>query len=283
MADDSRDTVSQIRDKRNEAFNKGIELLNKIKSSLPQEEQDIFPLSKDFILRAVNAVFNECAEQYGRYQTREMKADEKLFQWTKDAIEEDLGLNLTKSTTYSADYSDKRKNAAEPANGLTEMGAAVKAAVAAEQAALQAEQQAREEVTTEATEAAEKARINAEEATEARKKIINKQSIYFKLFKITHPFVNLIAIYDVYINNANNDHNFKKYNLISLMDKYKNKAERLMNEQVGLSGIIPREKLVGGRKKQLKNNRSKTYRKRKSKTYRKRKSKTYRKRKSKTY
>ena len=279
MADDSGDTLSQIHDKRVQAFDKGVQFLDNIKSGLPQEEQEIFPEPEEFMSQAVEAVFNECAEQYGSYQTRKMKADEKLFQWTKHAIEEDLGLNLTKSTTYSTDNSNKRKNAAEPANGLIEMGAAVKAAVAAaeraEQAALQAELRRKAEGTTEATEAAEKARINAEEAAKARKKIINKQSIYFKLFKITHPFVNLIAIYDIYIKNRSEDNNNVDNSLISLMDNYKNKAEGLMNEQVGLSRIILREKLVGGRKKQLKNNRSKTYRKRKSKTYRKRKSKTY--------
>jgi len=286
MADDLGDTVLQIRRKRDEAFNKSIDLLNNIGGELSPEDQEIFPSSKQFMSRAVKAVVNECEKQYGDYQTRNMPKDEKLFEWTIDAIEKDLGLKLTNFTLSSTNNSNKRINAAKPANGLIEMDAAVKAAVAAAERAAkeaaEAAEQARVEDTTEAAENADMARIKAEEATKARNKIINKQSIYLKLFNITHPFVNLIAIYDIYIEKRSGDNN-KVYNsLISSMDKYNEKAKSLMNEVAGMKFGI---KLVtsGGRKKQLKNNRSKTYRKRKSKTYRKRKSKTYRKRKSKTY
>jgi len=286
MADDLGDTVLQIRRKRDEAFNKSIDLLNNIGGELSPEDQEIFPSSKQFMSRAVKAVVNECEKQYGDYQTRNMPKDEKLFEWTIDAIEKDLGLKLTNFTLSSTNNSNKRINAAKPANGLIEMDAAVKAAVAAAERAAkeaaEAAEQARVEDTTEAAENADMARIKAEEATKARNKIINKQSIYLKLFNITHPFVNLIAIYDIYIEKRSGDNN-KVYNsLISSMDKYNEKAKSLMNEVAGIKFGI---KLVtsGGRKKQLKNNRSKTYRKRKSKTYRKRKSKTYRKRKSKTY
>ena len=270
MADDLGDTVLQIRRKRDEAFNKSIDLLNNIGGELSPEDQEIFPSSKQFMSRAVKAVVNECEKQYGDYQTRNMPKDEKLFEWTIDAIEKDLGLKLTNFTLSSTNNSNKRINAAKPANGLIEMDAAVKAAVAAAERAAkeaaEAAEQARVEDTTEAAENADMARIKAEEATKARNKIINKQSIYLKLFNITHPFVNLIAIYDIYIEKRSGDNN-KVYNsLISSMDKYNEKAKSLMNEVAGMKFGI---KLVtsGGRKKQLKNNRSKTYRKRKSKTY----------------
>ena len=106
MTDYSRDTVSQIQNKRDQAFDMGVKLLN----ALPQEKLPLSPeLSPEqFIKNALEVVRPAAAAQYEKYQSK-VEGDSNLCLWANTVIQTTLGLGGLDRSKNSISYISRNK------------------------------------------------------------------------------------------------------------------------------------------------------------------------------